>query len=100
MSFIDKIKNWPNKKKRFFSIAAAIFLTIVIVGPWYWLEIAQNKNTEPAHKSDSLSSLNKLFQDISGEFHTASEQFGSTTAFIKSQLASTSALNATTSTEK
>jgi len=96
MSLIQKIQDWSDKKKKIFSIITAIFLTLIIAGLWYQFHGSQNKSD--ASVSNSFSSFNKMFEDIGNGFNAATNQFGSTTDLIRSQFASSTIFDATTST--
>ena len=98
MSLISTIRNWPDKKKRNFTIVTAIILTLLIVGVWYWFDSTYNAKDEPTYKPNPFASFSGMFQDIGNEFHTASNQLASTTAFVKAQLASSTATSTPAST--
>ena len=96
MKVIERIKSWPEKKKRSFAIILAIVLTIVIVGVWYWYDATYNAKNESTYHPNPFASFSGMFSDISNEFHSASTQLASTTAFIKSEIASSTATSTAT----
>jgi len=96
MPFLEKIKSWPPKKKRNFSVFVAVILTLIIVGAWHWYDATYN-NDNSTYKPDPFESLSGFFSDVGNEFRAASNQLASTTAFIKEQLASSTATSTATS---
>ncbi len=98
MSWITNIRNWPEKKKRNFAVFTAIILTLIIVGVWYWFDTTYNAKDESTYKPNLFSSFSGMFSDIANEFHLASAQLASTTAFIRSEIASSTATSTLAST--
>ncbi|MBU6370850.1 MAG: hypothetical protein KGH93_02525 [Patescibacteria group bacterium] len=92
MSFLDKIRNWPEGKKRTFAVVTALVLTFVIVVGWGIFDAAVNRQSS---NSDAFLPLRGTIDEFLNEFHSASANLASTTAAIRAEYASMTAKMAT-----
>ncbi len=80
MKIFDIIRNWPDEKKKKFSIVIALCITIVIAGTWFIfrskLDISQKG--DQADKQ-TVNAFTDSFQKISADFNSIKEQISGTT---------------------
>jgi predicted PurR-regulated permease PerM len=82
MNFLDKVKRWPMKKKRIFSISLAVFLTVLIIVlnsaiNLIWKDEMINKTT---NKNNPIKLIQESFSKIFNVAKPALDQvFGSST---------------------
>ena len=93
MKFIDKIRKWPAKKKRIFSISLAIFLTFLIL----ILNSAINLiwKDEVKVKDNSLYSLKESISEIVNQSKPLIDQTISSSTEIIDQINSASSSTST-----
>lgn len=106
MKYLDEVKTWPIEKKRKFSIALAVFLTILIIGINYgvglfWKE--EKKESPFANKNNPIKELSESFKKnleiiqpvVDRAFTDKTVWVGTTTEELLNQMSSTSASSST-----
>ncbi len=82
MKLLEKIKSWPDEKKKVFSLITAIAATVIIVGTWISFRPSIDTNVPVSNLADKkdINSLKDSFQKISESFNAIKGQlFGTTT---------------------
>ncbi len=99
MSFLGTIQNWPEKKKRNFSILLASILTVVIIVSWFAFNPAQKGSDafQSAYASNQINALKDSFQKFLTQFQLLKGQIASTTkALIQNSTSTTPTAASTT----
>ena len=79
MNGFNDLKNWPDKKKRVFSIILAAVITLIIVGTWIVLrpkvkiddEINNENNKAAQSIKESIDEISEKFSEMKGQFFGA-----------------------------
>ncbi|MFA5764060.1 MAG: hypothetical protein WCX27_01165 [Candidatus Paceibacterota bacterium] len=77
---INKIKNWPDEKKRIFAAVTAVVVTAIIVVFWFGFGRSWNSTeaTEDnaVYESGPMDLIKQTFQSVADEFADLKDRIG------------------------
>ncbi len=86
MSFLGGMRQWPDGKKRNFSLFIAFCVTSLLVSGWGIFDRIHNRSSAPA-SDDSFAYLKETAKTFVNGFNAAKEQyFGATTTALLTSL--------------
>ena len=99
MNIINRMKKWPDEKKRNFSVIASLFLTILMAGSWYGFSMKYQPSVSKRDNT-TFESVKQSFNDIFSTFSKTTDQIARNAASLKAMASSSDqqVSDATTST--
>ncbi len=74
MNINGKFKEWPEEKKKVFSIFTAGIITVAVVIIWFSFNPIFQKSDVSVENNDSVNYLKESFQKFSDQFDSAKDQ--------------------------